>query len=174
MAPAIATFFKSNSKTIVKWAVVAAVIFVAYRLLKTLAGNASDLIQNAFGGNVRELAEQAVPTDGTTLDGDFDAQAKSIADGQYSAMQGWGTDEHSLFSPLYTLNGAQLVKVYEKFGVRDGWNLFQWYSDELSSMFDWTPWSNDASQGCTSVFDGCGEKSFMRGIWAKSGLPISF
>lgn len=159
----------------VKWIVIAVLAYVVYRLLKGGVGKLSDAVTNLFGGNVTDLVNSTTPSDNTQVDGDFDAQAKSIADGQYNAMAGWGTDEESLFTPLLALNGAQLAKVYEKFGVRDGQNLFQWYGNELNnSALTSLTYYNEASEGCTSWADNCYEKDFMRGIWQKSGLPISF
>jgi len=177
-APAILKVGGQTAKAVqpvIKYLVAGILLFVIYRLVKRGATSLGDTFVNLFGGNVQDVVDQTTPSDGTTVDGDFDAQAKSIADGQYAAMQGTGTDEDSLFTPLLSLNGAQLAKVYEKFGVKEGMNLFQWYGGELSNnMFTSLTYHNEASEGCTSWADDCHEKDFMRGIWQKSGLPITF
>jgi len=76
-------------------------------------------------------------------------EAKSIADGQLAALDGWGTDETALFSPLMALTGPDLAQVFVRFGAKwydkyfgtSSWawvpgaqqlNLFGWYSQELS------------------------------------------
>lgn len=162
-------------KPVIKYLVAGILLYVIFRLVKRGATTLGDAFVNLVGGNVNQVVEETTPSDGTTLQNDFDAQAKNIADGQYAAMQGFGTDEESLFAPLLALNGAQLAKVFQKFGMREGKNLFQWYSAELNNTsLTSLNYHNEASEGCTSWADNCYEKDFMRGIWAKSGLPISF
>lgn len=171
MAKALTT----NWKPILKYAVIAVVLFVVYRLFKKGAGNVSDFIANLGGGNVQDVVDDTTPNDGTTLDGDWDSQAESLAQSQYIAMAGTGTDEDSLFQPLLKLNGAQLAAVYAKFGVKEGKNLFQWYAGELNnSVFTSLAYHDPSVVGCSTYIDSCYEKDFMRAIWDKSGLPITF
>ena len=129
-------------------------------------------------GNVQDTAENATPKDGTSvaaIEEEFANAAANYANAQYAAMEGYGTDENALIFPLTNLTGAQLIMVYEAFGVKEGKNLFQWYSSELAGS-SWTGliYSDDNVEGCTSYWDECTELDIMRAIWDKSGLPITF
>lgn len=125
--------------------------------------------------NVNDTAENATPKDGSTVDPDWEVNADNYANAQYSAMAGYGTDEEALIYPLTELTGGQLIQVYQAFGIKDGKNLFQWYSDELAES-TWTglAYYNENVEGCESYFDACSEVQIMRAIWDKSGLPITF
>jgi len=84
------------------------------------------------------------------------AEARAIAERQYIAMNRPGTDEDELFRSLNGLNGADLRKVFEAFGVRDYYtlrrplNLFGWYVEELDIA----------------------ELSAMRIYWYKAGITF--
>lgn len=128
--------------------------------------------------NVQETAEGAVPLDDSSveeIEESFQDEAFNFANAQYAAMEPYGTDEETLMFPLTALSGAQLIMIYEAFGVRDGKNLFQWYASELDS---WTVtggvWYQENIEGCSTYFDNCSQIEAMRGIWVKSGLPITF
>ena len=99
-------------------------------------------------------------------------------------MAGTGTDEDTLFTSLVNLNGSQLQQVYEAYDIKEGKDLFGWYQDELNesafaSLVYYCGWlSLDCEDGqvpgCETYWDACTEAAFMRSIWQKSGLPITF
>jgi len=153
-----------------------ALILVLYFVAKQLG----QIPENKYDtkSNVEDTAEGATPTDGSSVEEiaeSFQDEAFNFANSQYASMEPYGTDEETLMYPLTSLTGAQLVMVYEAFGVRDGKNLFQWYASELDS---WTltggVWYEESIEGCSTYFDNCSQIEAMRGIWAKSGLPITF
>jgi len=85
---------------------------------------------------------------------------KQIAQDQYNAMEGFGTNETILFDTLDNLNGDDLKMVFMDFGLRapgsrvsglwkyDRGNIFTWYNAELSGS----------------------DLEKMREVWKKSGL----
>jgi hypothetical protein len=161
---------------IFQWAIVILAFFLILRLLRKTGFGITDAITNIFNPEITDVVDSTTPTDGTTAQNSFAPQAKMIADGQYVAMNDSGTDEDALFTPLLNLNGAQLALVFEKYGVKQGKNLFEWYAEELCDSV-WCGslvYNASASQGCETYMDQCRETAFMRGIWQKSGLPISF
>jgi hypothetical protein len=160
----------------IKWAFIALLVFVAYRLLRKGLGPIRDLVANIFNPTIDNVVADTTPADGSTAQNSFASQATLIAQGQYTAMQGNTTDETALFNALIPLNGAQLAMVFEKYGVKEGKNLFQWYADELCDSM-WCGslvWYNDAAPGCTAWLDSCYETEFMRALWQKSGIPVTF
>lgn len=156
------------------FAVLAYLIYLLSKQLPTILSNL------AGDKTTKDLVNSSTTTDGTTVSdvnqgGSFTAQAKTIADAQYNAMQGAGTYEYTLYSGLEDLNGAQLQLVYQEFGKRDGKNLFEWYADELSTT-TWFGgvWWSDKVPNCENYTDFCSEVEFMRELWKKSGLPLTF
>ena len=131
---------------------------------------------------IDDVINATTPNDGSEIDDpsiqDFEAEAKTLAQGQYNAMKGFGTNEQALFTPLLDLNGAQLCKVYQAYGVKQGKDLFGWYQDELGSS-NWIPFESanlwdESVEGCETYTDFCTETDAMRAIWNKSGLPLTF
>lgn len=109
----------------------------------------------------------------------FSSQAQLIADQQYQAMSGAATDEDALFNTLLPLNGAKMNLVLEKFGVREGKNLFQWYADELCEGGLFAPctsltYYDESTPECDSWFNGCSELPYMRAIWKKWSNTLPF
>lgn len=116
--------------------------------------------QQQFNSNLDEIKNKPVPS----LPGQSappaptitNAEAKAIAERQYIAMWRPGTDENELFRSLNGLNGADLRRLYEAFGMRNYYNfrrnldLFGWYVEELDR----------------------GELDRMRIYWNKSGLTF--
>jgi hypothetical protein len=109
----------------------------------------------------------------------YEPTAQLIAEQQYAAMQGTGTNEEVLFDSILGLNGAQLIMVNTAYGVKEGKNLFQWYIDELCggalegcvtlSYYD------DSTPGCSSWWNSCSEKGFMQEIWKRAfGNSVPF
>lgn len=165
-----------QGQTLIKWVVLVLLAYVVYRLIRKGVGPIRDIFTNILNPTVDNVVADTTPTDGTTVQNSFASQATLIAQGQYAAMQGNMTDETALFNALIPLNGAQLAMVFEKYGVKEGKNLFQWYADELcDSMFCGSlVWYNDAAPGCTGWLDSCYETEFMRALWQKSGIPVTF
>ena len=103
------------------------------------------------------------PADGSTPTLS-NTEIQSIANTQFSAMADLGTNEALLFSSIKNLSGADLVRVFQAFGIKSysltgSWfgigydlDLFGWYKEEL----------------------GESDLKKMRQIWAKSGLAITF
>ena len=97
-------------------------------------------------------------------------------------MEGMGTNTGSIFAALECLNGASLNKVYASFGARpystllgsdDMRDLFGWFAGELE--YGWSGWYyNDCVPTCTAFVDNCGELDYMRAIWVKSSIPVTF
>lgn len=59
-------------------------------------------------------------------------QAMRRANQLYTAMKGAGTDEEAVYRAQNMLNGDGLKMVYNKFGIREGENLGQWFLNDLS------------------------------------------
>ncbi len=108
-------------------------------------------------------ADYNPPADGSSP-GLSNTEIQSIASTQHSAMADLGTNEALLFSSIKNLSGADLIRVFNAFGTKayaatGAWfgvgyplDLFGWYKEEL----------------------GESDLQKMRGIWAKSGLAITF
>jgi hypothetical protein len=64
--------------------------------------------------------------------------------------------------------------VYREFDTRDGKTLFNFYAEELSTSLIGMNYYEDGLDSCGSYFDNCNEAEFMRAIWNKSGLPLTF
>jgi len=166
--------YRSGGAVAISIAGFAVLAYLIYLLSKQLPTLISQLTGDK---TVKDVVESSTTTDGTTVideENTFEAEAKTIADGQYNAMQGKGTYEQSLYSGVSNLNGAQLQLVYQAFGKRDGKTLFEWYADELCDNFFCGYWYQDTVPNCTTWSDNCTELEFMRAIWQKSGLPLTF
>lgn len=194
MIPLIGTISKTAKKVpggpIIQGVVVLALLLVTYYVLRAVIKGIASGVETILDPPVspEELVDETPTADETELTEEeedaFLLQAKSIAEGQYNAMQGTGTDEDALFSTLVGLNGSQLQQVFAEYGIKDGKNLFGWYQDELTdnpvlSMNYYCGWGSlDCEDGqvpgCETYFDNCTEGKFMRSIWQKSGLPITF
>ncbi|MFL0108130.1 hypothetical protein [Tenacibaculum maritimum] len=73
-----------------------------------------------------------------------DVEAKSIAEGLYNSMSGFGTDEDTIFDLLSGISSANFSKVYNAFGERYYWHeLGVWTDDSIFSnghkidLFGW-------------------------------------
>jgi len=53
----------------------------------------------------------------------------------YTAMDGIGTDELAIVQAQNLVSAAMLKLIYNKFGIRDGQNLGQWYQGDLSGYW---------------------------------------
>lgn len=184
---------KLGSKTgaVVYTLLLVVVVVVVYRLVDE--GLAA--VRNAIGTkDQRKLRDYLTEQVGQTADGitpndseisGFEAEAQVIADMQFAAMEGPGTNLPSLFNQIIDLEGWQLVMVAEKFGIRPYSNIlwsqelsiFGWYDQELcDNCTTCLQYKDERVPGCTdddTTFwcNGCTERNFMRAIWAKSGIP---
>jgi hypothetical protein len=123
-----------------------------------------------FGGKLKAAnlpggagASYNPPGDGSSL-GVSATQIQSIANTQFSAMADIFTNEALLFSSLQNLSGADLIRVFQAFGLKPyagtgSWfgvgyslDLFGWYKEEL----------------------GGSDLIKMRQLWSKSNLNITF
>lgn len=61
-------------------------------------------------------------------------QYQIFADTLYTAMKGFGTDENSVKGVFQQLNNnADVLKLIQVFGIRDGYGLAGWIADDFSS-----------------------------------------
>lgn len=129
---------------------------------------------------------------------DFSSQALAIADAQYLELSQFSQDEWAMMAQLETLDGGQLLQVFEQFGARlyDPYfgdstymNLFEFYGEQLdnSTLYgqvvtmdwdeypeEWRPTDINACDGLYGNIVGCTEKEAFRAIWWRSGLPLTF
>ena len=172
---------KSDLKPLYKIVKIVLIIvggFLLLRFLKSTLMGAVGSIADALDKGVEKTLNETSASDGTQLEGNsFTPQAKTIADAQYLELsKGWyqNTSEDALFSSVINLNGAQLREVYREFDTRDGKTLFNFYAEELSTSLIGMNYYEDGLDSCSSYFDNCNEAEFMRDIWNKSGLPLTF
>ena len=182
-------FFSGDYRlVIIKVVVIAVLIYALYKLVQKLVKGKSqgeleaDNIQQNSEQFLQELETAVPPADDSgevVLPTITQAEAGNIANIQFQAMDGAGTDESSIFSSLCELNGADLILVAQEFGTQDGKTIFQWYYDELCSYVDSIACASFSGCGtdCTSYFFtipavGCSELEFMKKIWQRSGLPF--
>ncbi len=191
-------------KTSLKFLMVVVVLALIYWLIKSVAksigGNISEFFEEQ---NLQQIIDNTPTIDGTDFENNseensFKPQARIIADAQYQAMLGGGTNETQLYVGLLPLNGAQLQMVFAEFGTKDGYNLFEWYAGDISDFYavqfnnsellygiDYDDIANYvATHGMdkgTMTFLGMGEdhwtiseRQLMTAIWEKSGLPLTF
>ena len=176
-------FEGSWQKVLIRVVLLLLVLYVIYRIFKALYIVA---FKNKTSKEYTEFINNelpSVPTTDNSINGDPDTisnnQAKLIADGLQSNMSGYGTDEQAMFNALQCLNGASLKKVYAEFGQRnyDGVNmdLFGWFSGELSNtLFSTMIYYNDCVPSCTTYANQCRDLTYMRAIWTKSGMQLTF
>ena len=125
------------------------------------------------------ITDDSTPNDPDTIS---NSEALDVANKLDTAMTGWGTDNDLMFNLLQCLNGASLQKVKFEFGVRDydgdtsmPLDLFGWFGQELETgAFSTMVYANDCVPECTSWWSQCYEHFYMREIWKKSGMPLTF
>lgn len=62
------------------------------------------------------------------------SQYKAMADKLYWAMKGWGTDEDAVFEVINALkNNVDFLKIRSEFGIRDGYDMKEWFYGDFSS-----------------------------------------
>tara|TARA_R100000149_G_C5847757_1_gene117502 strand:- start:231 stop:809 length:579 start_codon:yes stop_codon:yes gene_type:complete len=187
-------FFSGDYRlVIVKVVAIGVIIFVLYKLATQLfrkktpeETQADQIDQNnqEFLNGLNDAQPPAENTGSVPMPSISIAEAGNIANIQYNAMQGGGTDEMALFSSLCGLNGADLILVAQEFGIRDDKTIFQYYYYELCSSINYLTgclgYGDDENFTCgvpqcqVGLFGvgGCSELEMMKGIWVKSGLQF--
>jgi len=166
-------------KVLVKLGIILLVLFVIYKIFKMIQAKImSNKSAEELANAIEEQINNADPVDNSTnnsTDTISDSEANVIADSLYSAMNGWGTDFELMTGQLQCLNGSSLQKIYSSFGYKDGMNLFSWFNDELSgNAFSSLVYYHDCVPQCDQWSDSCYQTDYMRGIWERSGLNITF
>ena len=169
-------------KVLIKVILLLLVLYVMYRIGKAIVVALGNRTSKEF----KDYVENEVPNTQTndnsnnaTNDTITDNEATLIADKLQFAMEGYGTDETAMFNALQCLNGKSLQKVFVEFGQRsyngNKIDLFGWFSQELTNnVFSSLVYYNSCVSGCTTYMDSCKELSYMKKIWQKSGLTITF
>tara|TARA_R100001443_G_scaffold78615_1_gene85909 strand:- start:227 stop:781 length:555 start_codon:yes stop_codon:yes gene_type:complete len=181
----LALFEGSWQKVLIKVSLLLLVLFVVYRILKDISWKPSkqkeavdQFIQNDLPTIIP--VDNSSPSDPDTIS---DSEAELIANSLETGMTGLGTDTNSMLTGLQCLNGASLNKVYAEFGVRpyDSYgtvsdrDLFGWFAGELSdALFVTGVYYNECVDGCTTYWNQCKELTYMRKIWSKSSIPVTF
>ena len=110
----------------------AVILFVGYKKLKALAGIVKQTGANIqTGTELNVLQQQQIKPSYTAT------QYGIFADTLYAAMvdywYSYGTDEDAIKSVMkQMLNDADVLKLNQSFGTRDGYSLAAWLRDELS------------------------------------------
>jgi len=182
----LALFEGSWQKVLIKVILLLLVLFVVYSLISKIKWKTSKTKQDIDDFIDDQLptlppADNSTPNDPDTI---TNSQANLIANSLEVAMDGMGTDTSAMFSSLQCLNGASLNKVFGSFGARPynpGWlggstvdrDLFGWFAGELET--GWSNWYyNECVPTCTTLTDNCGEVDYMRAIWSRSSVPLTF
>jgi hypothetical protein len=175
-------FQGSWQKVLIRVILLLLVLYVIYRIGKVLLGLVyKNKTSKEFKEYIDELKnvtpiDNSNPNDADTIS---ENQAKLIADQLENAMDGFGTNESSMFNSLQCLNGASLKKVYAEFGQRDYsgtmMDLFGWFSEELSNaLFSSGIFWDDCVSECDSYLDQCYALTYMREIWKRTGMTLTF
>ena len=176
-------FQGSWQKVLIRVVVLLVLLYIIYRIGKGLWGviikprttkEFEDFVNTELPNVV--VIDNSTPNDPQTIS---DNEAKLIADKLEFDMDGFGTSENSMFNSLQCLNGASLKKVYAQFGQReyDGtmMDLFGWFANELSnSLFSSGVFYNDCVPECDGYWDNCYALTYMRTIWTRTGMTLTF
>lgn len=175
-------FQGSWQKVLIRVIVLLLVLYIVYRIFSALYKNLFKYkTSEEFKKHLEEIKNETPNDNSTLLDPDTitNSEAGIIADQLQFNMDGFGTQEDEMFNALQCLNGASLKKIYNEFGQRnyDGtmMGLFGWFSQELSnSLFSSGVFYNDCVPECDGYWDNCYALTYMRAIWIKSGIQITF
>jgi hypothetical protein len=180
MAKKLALFEGSWQKVLIKVILLLLVLFVVYSLFNKIKWRPTKS-EEAINDYIQNELPNTTPIDNSTnADPDTisNSEAELIANNLEVYMDQWGTNEESMFSALQCLNGASLNKVFSSFGAReyDGtmMDLFGWYSEELSNTLFTSIFYNECVPNCDGYWDNCHALTYMREIWTKSSIPITF
>ena len=174
-------FVGSWQKVLIKVILLLLVLFVVYKLFKGIKWKA-DKSESEIIDYIENELDNTIPVDNSTNSDPetiSNNEADLIANNLQIYMAGTGTNESSMFSALQCLNGASLNKIYASFGARSYddsmMDLYGWFASELSdNIFISGVWYNDCVETCTSWWDDCRDLTYMRGIWTRSSIPVSF
>lgn len=181
MYKSLALFEGSWQKVLIKVVLLLLVLFVVYSLIKKIRWKKS-----ASETDINDFIDNSLPTiipNDNSQQSDPDTISNSegnlLANNLEIYMKGIGTNTSSLMGSLECLNGASLNKVYASFGARnydgDMLDLFGWFAGELENApFTSLIYFNDCVSSCDSYFDQCRETTYMRAIWSKSSIAITF
>jgi len=175
----LALFKGSWQKVLIKALLLLLILFVVYSLIKKIKWKPTkseevinDYIENELQNTTP--VDNSTPTDPDTIS---DAESELIANNLQVYMAGTGTNETSMFNALECLNGASLNKVYSSFGAREYegtmMDIYGWFASEMSNWFALSYYS-DCVPECDSFVNDCFELNYMRAIWSKSSIPVSF
>lgn len=189
----LALFEGEWPKVLIKVLLLLLVLYVAYRILYKIyliivPSRSKKEIDDYINTTLPTITpnDNSVPVDPDTIS---NSDAVLIANSQEQAMLQTlvfglpSTNEEALIRPLECLNGASLQKIYAEFGVRNyegvDKDLFGWYAEELNNATFSNSYSSECVEGCeTSVkaffSNSCYETPYMRKIWERSNIPITF
>ena len=177
----LALFEGSWQKVLIKVILLLLVLFVVYSLISKIRWKKS-----ASETDINDFIDNSLPTiipNDNSQQSDPDTISNSegnlLANNLEIYMKGLGTNTSSLMGSLECLNGASLNKVYSSFGARnydgDMLDLFGWFAGELENApFTSLIYFNECVSSCDSYFDQCRETTYMRAIWSKSSIAITF
>jgi len=177
----LALFEGSWQKVLIKAIVLLLVLYVVYRIISGIKWKPTKT-ENEINEYIENELENTTPTDNSNNSDPAtisDSEAQLIANNLQNYMDGIGTNLDSMNSALECQNGASLNKIYAEFGARsyDGvmMDLYGWFANELSNTpFVTLIWSSDCVANCNGYWDQCRDLTYMRNIWSKSSIPVSF
>ena len=182
-----ALFVGSWQKVLIKVILLLLLLFVVYSLIKKIKWKPTktetevqDYIENVLPNQTP--VDNSADNDPETIS---DNEAQLIANNLQIYMDEMGTNTGSSFNALECLNGASLNKVYTEFGTRSyqSWmwsdpqprDLFGWFAAEFENApFTSLIYYTDCVPTCNNYWDQCREMDYMRGIWSKSSIPVTF
>ena len=177
----LALFEGSWQKVLIKAVLLLLVLYVVYRIISGIKWKPNKT-ETQINEYIENELDNTTPTDNSTQSDPetiSDSEALLIANNLQIYMDGIGTNLDSMTSALECLNGTSLNKVYAEFGARayngNMMDLYGWFGSELSN----TPiitliWSSDCVPECSSYWDQCADLTYMRNIWSKSSILVSF
>ena len=187
MYKSLALFEGSWQKVLIKVILLLLVLFVVYSLISKIKWKPSKT-----SIDVDDFIDNTLPTitpndNSQNSDPDTISSSESdlLANNLEIYMEGAGTNTTSIMGSLECLNGASLNKVYASFCTRsyDGGfgqntsqrDLFGWFAGELENApFTSLIYVSDCVPSCDSYFDQCRETTYMRAIWSRSSIAITF
>lgn len=177
----LALFEGSWQKVLIRAVLLLLVLYVVYRIIAGIKWKPTKT-ETEINEYIENELDNTTPTDNSNTNDPetiSDSEAQLIANNLQNYMVDLGTNLDSMTSALQCLNGASLNKVYAEFGARayDGvmMDLYGWFGSELSNTpFITLIWFSDCVPNCSDYWDQCRDLTYMRNIWSKSSIPVSF